>query len=72
MNDQPPAAPPVPGTGHYKLTTAALWVGLAVGTVLNVGLQSAGLWLLALPFGLVALASAVGLVARAVVNWKRR
>ncbi|GAA1694879.1 hypothetical protein GCM10009830_48390 [Glycomyces endophyticus] len=76
MNDHPPTttapAPHQVAGGHYKLTTTVLWIALAGGMVLNIGLQSAGLWVLAVPFGLLALGSAAGLVARAIVTGKRR
>ncbi|WP_232822702.1 hypothetical protein [Glycomyces dulcitolivorans] len=76
MNDQQPATahtPPHTAPGdHYKLTTTALWIGLGAGMAFNIALQAIGLWFLAWPFGLIALASATGLVVRAVVSGKRR
>jgi hypothetical protein len=75
MNDQYRAAaapPPGAASGHYKLTTAALWIGVLAGALLNVGLQAAGLWILAVPFGAVTVACAVALVVRAVVNRRHR
>ncbi|SDK90804.1 hypothetical protein SAMN05216298_1970 [Glycomyces sambucus] len=73
MNDQPTAHPSQYTAGsHYKLTTTALWIGLVGGSLFNIALQSVGLWFLALPFGLIALASVVGLVARAIVSRKHR
>ena len=74
MNDQyriTAPAPPQP-TGHYKLTSAALWIGLLGGAVMNTGLQMAGLWLVAVPFGAVAVVCAAVLIVRAVVTGKRR
>ncbi|MCC3763572.1 hypothetical protein K3N28_10860 [Glycomyces sp. TRM65418] len=76
MNDQYRIAAPAPprkdAPDHHKLTSAALWIGLAAGAVFNVGLQAAGLWILAVPFGLIAVGSAVALVVRAVAGGKRR
>ncbi|MQM26199.1 hypothetical protein [Glycomyces albidus] len=75
MNDQhiTAPAPPHPAAGaHYKLTSTALWIGLGAGMLLNFAFQAAGLWLLAAPFGLIAFASAVALIARAVVSRKDR
>jgi hypothetical protein len=76
VNDQyriaDPAPPQQAPTGHYKLTSAALWIALAAGTCFNIGLQAAGLWLVAIPFGVIAAGSAIALIARAIVTGKRR
>ncbi|MCD0442533.1 hypothetical protein LO763_02705 [Glycomyces sp. A-F 0318] len=75
MNDQyratAPTPPPQAALGHYKLTTAALWIGLLGGAVLNTGLQLVGVWLIAVPFGAIAAGCAVALVVRAVVSRKQ-
>lgn len=74
MNDQYRIAAPAPpkvATSHYRLTSTALWIGLAAGFVFNVGLQAAGLWLLAAPFGFIAVGSAVALIVRAVAGKRR-
>ena len=74
MNDQHRITAPAPHhrADHYKLTSAALWIGLVAGTVLNLGLQAVGLWILAIPFGAIAAFSAVTLIVRAIVTGKRR
>jgi hypothetical protein len=76
VNDQyrltAPAPPPRAATSHYKLTSAALWIGLIAASVFNVGIQATGLWVLAIPFGAISVACAVALVVRAVAGRKRR
>lgn len=75
MNDQYRAAPTPPhraASDHYKLTSNALWIGLLGGAAFNFGLQLAGLWLLALPFGAIGAVCGVALIARAVATGKRR
>jgi hypothetical protein len=57
---------------HEMIVNRALWSGLIGGSVLNAVLHMIGLWLLAIPFGLVALLCAVGLVARTVLAPKHR
>ncbi|MEU6857861.1 hypothetical protein AB0B28_03145 [Glycomyces sp. NPDC046736] len=56
---------------HYKLTTTALWVALGASVVFNAVLQAIGLWILAIPFGLIAAASGIGLIVRAVAGKRR-
>jgi hypothetical protein len=76
VNDQHRITAPVPhhtaGSDHYKLTSAALWIGLIAGTALNLGLQAVGLWVLAIPFGAIAAFSGIALAVRAIVTGKRR
>lgn len=75
MNDQyrinATASPPKAATSHYKLTSAALWIGLVGGAVFNFGLQLIGLGLLAIPFGAMAAFSGIALIVRAVAGKRR-
>jgi hypothetical protein len=74
MNDQYRITdpPPKPAVGHFTIMSIVLWTGLIVGAVLNTGLQSVGLPLLAVPFGAFGLACGVALIVRAVKNRKHR
>lgn len=70
MNDHRNTAPAP--MGHYRLMSIALWTGLVAGAVLNTGFQAAGLGFFALPFGAVAAACAIALIARALVGRRQR
>ncbi|PRY55953.1 hypothetical protein B0I28_11159 [Glycomyces artemisiae] len=65
-------APPRAAVSHDKIVNRALWAGFIGGAVLNAFIQMIGLALLAIPFGVLALASGVGLIVRAVVRPKQR
>ncbi|MEU5873988.1 hypothetical protein AB0A73_20835 [Glycomyces sp. NPDC047369] len=65
-------APPRATLSHDKIVTRSLWAGFLGGSVLNAFLQVIGLGLLAIPFGILALASGVGLVVRAVARPRHR
>ncbi|MEU6248574.1 hypothetical protein [Glycomyces sp. NPDC047010] len=65
-------APPRSGLSHDKIVNRSLWAGFVGGSILNAFLQVIGLGLLAIPFGVLALASGIGLVVRAVVRPKPR
>ena len=75
MNDQyrinATASPPKAATSHYKLISAALWIGLIGGTAFNFGLQLIGLGLLAVPFGVMAVFCGIALIVRAIAGKRR-
>nr|BFF26448.1 hypothetical protein GCM10025732_44130 [Glycomyces mayteni] len=65
-------APPRTALSHDKIVNRSLWAGFAGGAILNAFLHVVGLGLLAIPFGILALASGIGLVLRAVVRPRHR